>query len=230
MDEGVTPPETSDPVLNPDGEWSIDAQLQTELFGLLAPGQPEVARERAEFFALVSNRGPAVDASAFYAHVISESFFEDDVESLLRSARAAEPDGSIIAPIFDDVLRWYEENPNDWRATRELVRATYDTDPEFWGSRVNYASTIMALLYGDGDLRDTIDIAGLAGWDNDNNMTTAANILGVVIGFEDLPEPFASATDVYFNQDLVGGLPQFDTVQNIAARTVALGEQLVADR
>ena len=230
MDEGVVPPETSDPALNPDGVWSIDAQLQTELFGLLAPGRPQVAREQAEFFALVSNRGPAVDASAFYAHVISEAFFDDDVESLLTSARASEPDDSIVAPIFDDVLGWYQDNPDDWRATRELIRATYDVDPEFWGSRVNYASTIMALPYGDGDLRSTLDIAGLSGWGNDNNMTTAANILGVIIGFDDLPEPFASATDVYFNQDLVGGLPQFDSVENIAIRTVALGEQLTADR
>ena len=229
MDEGVVPPETSDPTLNPEGEWSIDAQLQTEVFGLLAPGRSDIARERAEFFALVTNRGPAVDASAFYAHVISEAFFDDDVEELLRSARAAEPDDSVIAPIFDDVVAWYGESPDDWRPTRELIRAKYDTDPEFWGSRVNYAATVMALLYGDGDLRETLDIAGLAGWDNDNNMTAAAHIVGVIIGFDDLPETFASATDVYFNQDLVGDLPQFDSVENFAARTVALGEQLLAD-
>ena len=227
MDEGVVPPETSNPERNPEGEWSIDAQLQNELFGLLAPGHPDVARERAEFFALVTNRGPAVDASEFYAHVIAEAFFDDDVESLLMRARAAEDDASIVAPIFDDVFGWYQDNSNDWRATRELIRDRYDDDPEFWASRVNYAATIMALLYGDGDLRATLDIAGLAGWDNDNNMTTAAGVLGVIIGFDDLPEPFASATDVYFNQDLVGGLPQFDSVENIAVRTAALGEQLV---
>ena len=228
MDTGVVPPETSDPERNPDGVWSIDAQLQTELFGLLAPGHPDVARERAEFFAVVTNRGPAVDASEFYAHVIAEAFFDDDVESLLMGARAAEDESSIVAPIFDDVLEWYQDNPDDWRATRELIRERYDDDPAFWASRVNYAATVMALLYGDGDLSATLDIAGLAGWDNDNNMTTAAGILGVIIGFDELPEPFASATDVYFNQDLVGGLPQFDSVENIAARTVALGEDLVA--
>lgn len=227
MDEGIVPPETSDPARNPDGTWSIDAQLQTELFGLLAPGHPELARERAEFFALVTNRGPAVEASAFYAHVISEAFFEDDVELLLTRARAAEVETSIIAPIFDDVFGWYQDNPDDWRATRALIQQTYDDDPEFWASRVNYAATIMALLYGDGDLRATIDIAGLAGWDNDNNMTAAAHILGVIVGFDALPEPFASATDVYFNQDLVGGLPQFDSVETIAERTVALGEELI---
>lgn len=225
MDQGVVPPETSDRELNPDGAWSIDAQLQTEVFGLLAPGRPDIARERAEFFALITNRGPAVDASAFYAHVISEAFFENDIETLLINARAGEDADSIVAPIFDDVLAWHRDNPDDWRATRELIAQNYDDDPEFWASRVNYAATIMALLYGDGDLRATLDLAGLAGWDNDNNMTTAAHILGVITGFDDLPEPFASATDVYFNQDLVGDLPQFDSVSNIATRTAALGEE-----
>ncbi len=46
----------------------------------------------------------------------------------------------------------------------------------------------MALLYGDGDLKRTIDVAGLAGWDADNNMTTSAGLIGILIGFDDLPD------------------------------------------
>jgi len=227
MDEGVAPPDTGDPELNPLAGWSIGAQLQTEIFGLLAPGHPEEARRRAEYFALINARGPAVDASRFYAHVIAEAFVESDVESLLVRARLAEADDSIVAPIFDDVWDWHRDH-DDWRATRELIREAYDDDPMFWASRVNFASTIMALLYGDGDLRATLDIAGLAGWDNDNNMTTAAGVIGVTLGYDQLPEPFASASDVYFNEDLSGDLPQYDSVANIADRTVALGEQIVA--
>ena len=81
----------------------------------------------------------------------------------------------------------------------------------------------MALLYGDGDLDQTVTIAGLAGWDADNNMTTSAGLIGLVSGFDGLPEPWASSTDIYFNEDLSGDLPQFDSVRNIAERTVALG-------
>jgi len=228
MDDGVVPPDTGDPELNPLAGWSIGAQLQTEIFGLMAPGHPDEAARRAEYFALVNARGPAVDASRFYARVIAEAFIEDDVESLLVRARLAEGDDSVVAPIFDDVFVWHRDNPDDWRATRELIRQKYDNDPDFWGSRVNFASTVLALLYGEGDLRATLDIAGLAGWDNDNNMTTAAGVIGVIVGFDQLPEPFASATDVYFNEDLSGDLPQYDSVQNIAARTAALGEQIVA--
>ena len=223
MDDGVLPPSTGSLPLNPEGAWSMDAQLETELFGLLNPGRPTRARAQARFFAAVTNSGPAVDASAFYAHLYAAAFTTADVRSLLDQAREAEPDDSIMAPIVDQVVAWHDELPNDWRQTRERIRLAYDDDPEWWASRVNFASTLMALLYGDGDLRATLDIAGLAGWDADNNMTTAGGLLGAIIGYEALPEPFASATDVYFNEDLTGDLPQFDSVANIARRTADLG-------
>lgn len=223
MDDGVLPPQTGRPPGNPEGAWAMDAQLETELFGLLNPGRPAHAREQARFFAQVTSVGPAVDASAFYAHLYAMAFHESDPAVLIAHAREAEVDGSIVAPIVDDVVGWHRDHPDDWRATRARIRDRYDVDPEFWGSRVNFATTVMALLYGNGDLRTTLDIAGLAGWDADNNMTTAAGLIAITIGADALPEPFRSATDVYFNEDLSGDLPQFDSVRSIAARTVALG-------
>jgi len=223
MDDGVLPPETGRLPLNPEGAWAMDAQLETELFGLINPGRPERARDQARFFAQVTSSGPAVDASAFYAHLYSMAFGVDDVEALLDHARQAEPADSIVAPIYDAVRGWQREFPDDWRASREQIGLAYDDDPEWWASRLNFATTIMALLYGEGDLRETLNIAGLAGWDADNNMTTAAGLIGIVSGFDALPEPFASATDVYFNEDLSGDLPQFDSVANIARRTADLG-------
>lgn len=223
MDDGVLPPMTGRLPLNPEGAWAMDAQLETELFGLINPGRPQRAREQARFFAQVTSSGPAVDASAFYAHMYSVAFGSSDVFALISHARAAEPENSIVAPIVDDVVKWHAASPSDWRPTRERIRFAYDTDPEWWASRVNFATTIMALLYGEGDLLTTITIAGLAGWDADNNMTTSAGLLGITIGFNDLPAPFDSASDIYFNEDLSGDLPMFDSVANIARRTADLG-------
>jgi hypothetical protein len=224
MDDGILPPETGSARLNPEGVWSIDAQLQTELFGLMAPGLPTEARRRAVLFARITNSGLVVDVSAFYAHLYAEAFVESDLDWLLDRAVDGEPDGSDVAEIVATIRQWHQEHPDDWRTTRRLIRDAYDVDPRWWASRVNFAATIMALLYGDGDMQRTVDIAGLAGWDADNNMTTAAGLLGVIVGFDGLPSEFRNATDVYFNQDLTGDLPPFDSVTNIADRTVRLGE------
>lgn len=230
MDEGLVPPETGSADRNPEGVWSMDAQLETELFGLISPGLPAAAREQAIFFARVTNSGLAVDASAFYAHLYAEAFIESDIDWLLDRAVAAEPSGSRVTEIVENVRRWHAEHPDDWRATRDEIRQNHDVDPEWWGSEVNLAATVMALLYGEGDMIDTITIAALAGWDADNNMTTSAGLIGIIVGFDGLPPIVANSTDVYFNQDLTGDLPMFDSVTAIAERTVRLGEQVMFNR
>lgn len=228
MDDGLLPPETGAAAHNPDGVWSIDAQLQTELFGLLSPGLPDQARTRATRFARITNSGLAVDVSAFYAHLYAEAFFEPDLDRLVDGALAAEPADSEVTTIVDQVRAWHGEEPDDWRRTRARIAERYDLDPEWWASRVNFAVTVMALMYGGGELETTIHIAALAGWDADNNMATAAGLLGVIAGFERLPASFRSSSDVYVNEDLTGGLPEVDSVSNIADRTVRLGGSVLA--
>ena len=227
MDEGILPPETGNAANNPDGAWSIDAQLQTELFGMLAPGMPAVASTYAKRFAQVTNSGPAVEASVFFAALYSLAFFEDDVPALITAARQLTEDEAIIAPIVDNVVQWHQQNPEDWRLTRQLIRDEYDTDPMWWASRVNFAVTVMALLYGESDTLRTIEIAALAGWDADNTMATAAGLLGLIHGYSELPEEIASSTDIYFNEDVTGDLPRYDTVTQFAVRTQSLAEAMI---
>lgn len=227
MDEGIIPPQTSDPALNPEGVWSIGAQLQTELFGLLAPGLPDEAARRGRYFARVTNSGLAVEASAFYTAVYARAFFQSDIPTLIEQTQADFAPDSGIYQIVANVRQWHEQNPDDWRITRRLIRAAYDDDPMWWASKVNFATTIMALLYGEGDFERTMAIASQAGWDADNNMATSAGLLGIILGFDGLPQPVQEATDIYFNQDVTGDLPQYDTVSNIARRTQALAEQVI---
>lgn len=227
MDEGFLPPKTGSPQLNPDGAWSIGAQLQTELFGMLAPGMPDVAASYAERFARITNSGPAVEASIFYATLYCLAFFENDISTLITAARQRTADEAIIAPIVDDILHWHGEYPQEWRMTRQRIRDVYDTDPEWWASRVNFAVTIMALLYGENDIFKTMEIAALAGWDADNNMTTAAGLLGLIYGYAGLPEVIRTSSDVYFNEDVTGHLPRYESVTQIARQTQRLTEQMI---
>ena len=227
MNEGFLPPETGSAANNPDGAWSIGAQFQTELFGMLAPGMPDVAADYANRFARITSSGPAVEASVFYATLYSLAFSEHDVSTLIAAARQRTDDQAIIAPIIDNVVRWRQDHPQDWRAARQQIRELYDTDPMWWASRVNFAVTIMALLYGEGDILKTIEIAALAGWDADNNMATAAGLLGLTHGYAELPEIIRTSTDVYFNEDISGDLPRYETVTEIAHRTQRLAEQMI---
>jgi hypothetical protein len=87
----------------------------------------------------------------------------------------------------------------------------------------------MALLYGEGDILRTIEIAALAGWDADNTMATAAGLLGLIHGYDKLPQEIAASTDVYFNEDITGDLPRYDTVTEFARRTQVLAELMISN-
>jgi ADP-ribosylglycohydrolase len=227
MDAGVMPPATGSTALNPEGVWSIGAQLQTEVFGMMSPGLPGEAARRAIYFARVTNSGLAVEASAFYTTMYALAFFESDVPTLIAQTQTRFPSETRVNQIVANVVDWHRQFPADWRQTRRLIRDTYDDDPAWWAAKVNFASTIMALLYGEGDLMKTMTIAALAGWDADNNATTAAGLLGLIYGYHNLPTSIRTASDLYYNEDVTGDLPEYQTVSEIAARTQALAEAVI---
>jgi ADP-ribosylglycohydrolase len=229
MDQGVLPPDTGSADHNPEGVWSIDAQLQTELFGMLAPGLPDEASRRAVYFARVTNSGLAVEVSAFYATMYALAFFESDVPTLIRSAQTHFDPASQINEIVNDVVEWQRLYPDTWRESRRRIRDAYDTDPMWWASRVNFASTIMALLYGNGDIIETMTIASLAGWDADNNATTSAGLLGLIHGYTALPDRIRLASDLYFNEDVTGDMPRYQTITEIATRTQSVAETVLRE-
>jgi hypothetical protein len=207
--------------------WTISAQLETELFGLIAPGLPNQASRRAVYFAKVTNSGLAVEVSAFYTAMYALAFFESDVQTLISDAQTCFPPRSTVNKIVDQVVEWHHLFPVNWRETRRLIRDAYDTDPGWNASKVNFASTLMALLYGESDLLHILNLACLAGWDADNNATTSAGLLGLILGYQNLPRPIRTASDIYFNEDVTGDMPTYQTIPRIAARTQALAEAVV---
>lgn len=205
MQNGAVPPETSLPENNP--MWDmIDAQLTTEIFGALAPGRPDVALEMAhlpirttaylhsewaaEFYVIMYSLVPLVDPE------LSRS---EQVIWMAEEARKRVPDWSYIADMFDFVKAEYDSNEDkdDWEATRHKVYERYQVNGiagyEYkypWDAGINFASSIVSLLYGEGDYKKTIRIGTLAGWDSDNPTATWGGLLGLLYGHAGLEEYF----------------------------------------
>jgi hypothetical protein len=118
MEQGMTPPETSDPANN-SKSLMIDAQLTTEIFGLLAPARADIAVD----IALLPIRTTAVfDAqwiSQFYVVMHALASRVDTSLSLKRQthwlaeqARAQLPADSSAAKIYAFVKTQYLNNPD----------------------------------------------------------------------------------------------------------------------
>jgi hypothetical protein len=55
---------------------------------------------------------------------------------------------------------------------------------------INFASSLVSLFYGEGDLKETIKIGALAGWDSDNPTATWGGLIGFMLGKEGVEKAF----------------------------------------
>lgn len=201
MTRGVRPPMTAmaqglahSTVRTSDDSLMIDAQLTTELFGLLAPGMPQRALEIADLPIRTTAAGHAVHAAQFYVLLYSLAPVVDPALPpteqalwLTRSARAFIPDTSKAADIIDFVVAQYlaDPNPDHWEAARDRVYERYQRDAAangfayraWYESSMNLAAGVLSLLYGELDYRRTLRIATSAGWDCDNQAATIAGLV-----------------------------------------------------
>ena len=205
MQNGVIPPETSLPQNNPMWEM-IDAQLTTEVFGILAPGRPEVALDMAYLPIRTTAYLHSKWASEFYIIMHSmaslvkpSSTRKEQIFWLASQARKRIPDWSYIADMYDFVKTEYEANPDkdNWEKTRDKVaqRYQYEINAGYryqypWDSGINFAASMVSLFYGEGNYKKTIRIGCMSGWDSDNPTSTWGGLLGFLYGHKGLQKHF----------------------------------------
>lgn len=211
---GILPPATGLGAVNvyntePDapGYLMIDAQLTTEFFGAIAPGLPHYALKISDLPIRSVATAYAAHAAQHFMLMYSLAPVADpslrDREKILwlaREARKYIPGTSKTADIFDFVLADFlrlcpAENAagcKEWTRTRDRVYERYQKNAKANGfhyhswfeSGVNYAGGLIALFYGQGDLKRTIQIGALSGWDSDNGTATMGGLLGLLNGYE----------------------------------------------
>jgi len=243
MGDGYLPPNTGSRTYN-EHWYSIDSQITTEVFGGVCPGMVQDAIDLTGKFARISNEGFPVHAAQLYAGMYAKAFFEPNVVTLVTEGLDTIPSSSRTHTVVSDVLNWYQEDAEDdeldWRATRaklyDYYHGAYDCGRYYnWiESTVNTGATILAILYGQGDFKETVQIGVLAGWDCDCNPATAGGLIGIINGYSGLPSDLTDPSicgDVYQNvyrpflPDPCVPLPQEELISHIAVRIAELAEQ-----
>ena len=242
MDAGFLPPVTGSYQHNVC--WNtIDGQITTESIGSISPGLRQWAVDHAGTWARITGEGFPVHAAQFYVAMYAAAVFESDVPTLIQLGLEAIPQTSRTASVINDVIAWHQQDlldgEPDWRATRQLLYDHYQGGYAhgryiYWiESTINVGATTLALLYGEGDFEQTVQIAILAGWDCDCNPATAGGLLGVAYGHSGLPSALTSQCgDVYRNDyrpdlPLPGPPPQYDSIIAICQQWQTLAEQVI---
>lgn len=216
--KGLLPPATSLPINNQFYDM-IDAQLTTEIFGLFAPARPDLAWKMAKLPVRTTARKDAELISRFYItmHSIASAFPSDtSVKSILNKsaayARRELPDSTTPAKMFDYVNSLYKSNFT-WEQTRDSIYKRYQVDQKdgykitsqnlhcngCFAAGINFAASLISLFYGEGDLKETIKVGTLTGWDSDNPTATWGGLIGFLIGEKEIYSIFGNNLSSKFN-------------------------------
>ena len=165
---------------------------------------------------------------------------------MAEKARKHLPNNSYSAKMFDFVKSKYEIGI-PWEETRDMVYEKYQVRQEdgyditsknlhcngCFAAGINFASSIISLLYGEGDIKRTIKIGSLCGWDSDNPTSTWGGLIGFIIGKDGIEESFGRtfSSDFNIHRTRIGfsnnGLDSFD---NMAQMGVFVIDRIVEEQ
>ena len=250
MNEGYLPPDTGDPRLNEHYQM-IDAQLTTEIFGLFAPGNPELARDLASLPIQTVARNEAEDIAQFHVTMFSlaslnpEKSIHDRIDSISSLARDYLPDDEYPARMYD-YIRSLSESNIPWGAARDSIYKAYQIEQRHgyditsknlycngcFAAGINFAASLVSLFYGEGDLLETIKIGSLVGWDSDNPTATWGGLIGFMMGANAIEEAFGTKLSNEFHIHRTRqNFPNngIDTFENMAKNGLKIVDSVISN-
>ncbi|MAG19628.1 MAG: heme biosynthesis protein HemY [Flavobacteriaceae bacterium] len=239
MISGIVPPETSDPVKNPDFDM-IDAQLTTEVFGFYSPGRPDFAIEMAELPIKTTARFNAEWISKFYVSMYSLAAnsnpnlsIKENLLIMADKSRDQLPNDSYASKMYDFVKKQYNESL-PWETIRDNVYIRYQVEEKdgyditsrnlkcngCFAAGINFAASLISLFAGEGDLKETIKLGSLMGWDSDNPTATWGGLIGFMIGHHGVEKAFNREFSEDYNihrtrQNFSNGIDNFTNMANV---------------
>jgi hypothetical protein len=200
LGQGVKAPESGHPKYNFHAN-DIDFQIEADFIGIMCPGMPREVIHYCDRVGRVMNYGDGLYGGMFVCGMYSAAFFETDPRKVTEAGLACIPAQSEYARLIRDLLDWSAQDPGDWRKVWRKVEDKWDKDDACpdgaltafnIDAKLNGAYIAFGLLFGQGDFRKTMEIATRCGQDSDCNPSSAAGVLGVILGFDRIPDEFKS--------------------------------------
>lgn len=193
--QGIMPPASGNWLNNPHAD-DLDFQIEADFIGLMAPAMQKEALAIADKVGHIMNSGDGFYGGAFVAGLYSTAFYLDNPRDIILAALAPIPQESTFYRCVSDVVKFHDLHPTDWISCWEYLQRNWNIDvgcPKgvFLSfnidAKLNSAFVALAMLYGNGDFTETLDIAARCGQDADCNPSTAGGVLGVMLGYDKIP-------------------------------------------
>ena len=213
---GEDPPRTAT-LHNPFRQW-IGAQIRTDLYGWVHPGDPVAAARLAWTDARLSHVRNGVYGAMFAAAACAAALVADDVDAVVEAGLSVVPPQSRYAA----AVRHGVELGGSGRDREDALDELHETYGHLHWVHVlnNAALTAYALTAGRGDFTASVTAVVTGGWDTDSDGATAGSVAGALSGASGLPERWVAP----MRNRVATTLPGFDGIgfDELARRTQAV--------
>jgi hypothetical protein len=230
---GIKAPETGHPRYNRLW-WTIGPQFSADIYGMLAPGMPNLAGRLAREYGHVNGYAEGTDGAVFVAGMVSLGFVEKDPHEIVRKAARLIHPSSPYRQCLDEVIAMAEGGKSPEEIAQH-VEDRWHTEYAVVNNAVANGGIVAASVwFGQGDYLKTVNLVfRLADFaDTDCNAANAGAVTGAMNGMKGLPTAMVDALHDRIQGGDMGGVkltpPVDERISDIARRTVLIGEKLVA--
>ncbi len=199
---------------NPFREW-IGAQIRTDVYGWVCPGDPAAAARLAWRDARLSHVRSGVYGAMFVAAICAQAVVSDDVDDVLESGLSVIPPGSRYADAVQHGID-LGRSPGGVEDCLDLIYERYGH--LHWVHVLNNTALLaFALTRSEGDFEEAICTAVMGGWDTDSVGATVGSVTGALGGAQRLPPRWVEP----LRNRIATSLPGFDGIgfDELASRT-----------
>ena len=190
LQRGIRPPVS--------GWWNNDffcesegCPIRSDIWGLVAAGNPALAAEMARQDGELDHVGFSVDAERFYAAMTAAAFFEKKRDRIIRAGLDVLPKDSELPGVVTTARQIAREIPSFDAAWRVLMRNFGDRDAS--KAVTNLAIVMLAWEKSDDDFAAAMTLCCNSGWDTDCTAGTLGAILGAWKGTACIPETWRNS-------------------------------------
>ena len=201
--DGIFPPESAE-YKNSYREW-IGAQIRADVYGYINPCDPEKAAEMCWRDARIAQVKNGIYGEMWVGAMLAAAYGTDNIMEIIRTGLAEVPQTSRLYEAVEKICTEYEAGRSEADTFKDIATRWNEYDQYDWCHTVSNAEIVAAcLLYGGGDYGRSICLAVSQGFDTDCNGATVGSVLGVLIGYENLPKEWTDRVNDTLRSTLVG--------------------------
>ncbi len=168
----------------------------------------------------------------FFCACISKAFTCNDIKEIIECGLSFIPVDSTYYKVSRAVIDFYNNDKDKkFRECYEMLRADWGYDKYGGICHIipNAGVCILAMLYGEGDLGKSIEIATMCGWDTDCNAGNIGTVIGVMVGIDGLPKRYREPINDSIVLSGVSGYLNILDIPSYAKEVALLGYRLAKE-